>query len=273
MLEVLEHSLEYALSLEVGIVLVDSHAHLQWPSFSEDREETIVRAERQGVKNIVNAGFDVDSSRSAVELAESHDGLYATVGVHPHSASLLDSKALEELQMLSKSRKVVAIGETGLDYYRNLSPRKAQRVAFEAQMHLAEELELPIVIHDREAHADVLQILSKFKGRVRGVMHCFSGSNRMARRCIDLGYYISFAGSITFPNAHSLRRLVEWIDLNNVLVETDCPWLAPQEVRGRRNEPAFLKFVVRKIAALKRVPLEEVTEATARSIKKVFNLS
>ncbi len=253
-------------------MLADSHAHLQWPSFSEDREKTIVRAEKQGVKNIVNAGFDVDSSRGAIELAERHDGLYATVGVHPHSASLLDSKALNELQMLSKSRKVVAVGETGLDYHRNLSPRKAQITAFEAQMRLAEELELPVVIHDREAHADVLHVLSKFKGRVRGVMHCFSGSREMAKRCIDFGYYISFAGSITFPNAHSLRKIVEWIGLSNVLVETDSPWLAPQEVRGQRNEPAYLKFAVRKIAALKRVTPEEVARATARNIKEVFNM-
>ena len=254
-------------------MLVDTHAHLQWASFDRDREKVVDRAQKADVKYIVNIGFDLDGSREAVKLAEKHDGLYATVGIHPHNASQLNENIMDELRKLSGNRKVVAIGEIGLDYYRNLSPKEAQRKAFEAQLLLAEELELPVVIHNREAHAETLEMLLKFEGRITGVMHCFSGSREMAQQCIKLGFYISFAGPVTFPNSHKLHEIVKWISLDKVLLETDSPWLAPQDVRGKRNEPAFLPYIARRIATLKETPVDKLAEATTKNAKEIFQLS
>jgi TatD DNase family protein len=253
-------------------MLIDSHAHLQWASFDKDREEAVSRAREVGVEYIVNIGFDVDGSRKAVELAELCEGFYATVGIHPHNASQFNDDVLEELRMLSGHAKVVAIGEIGLDYYRNLSPRTAQKRAFEVQLLLAEELGLPVVVHDREAHSEVLEVLSGFKGRIKGVMHCFSGSREMAERCIKYGFYISFAGSVTYPNSLRLQAIAKWIDLDKILLETDSPWLAPQEMRGKRNEPAFLPFIAKKIAKLKGTSLNEIAEATTKNAKEIFQL-
>ena len=253
-------------------MLVDSHAHLQWASFDRDREEVIGRAREVGVEYIVNIGFDVDGSRRAVELAERFEGLYATVGIHPHNASQMNDVVLDELRGLARHMKVVAIGEIGLDYYRNLSPRAAQRSAFEAQLGLAEELGLPVVVHDREAHEEVLEVLMGFEGRVEGVMHCFSGSREMAERCVRSGFYVSFAGPVTFPNAHRLQEIARWIDLSKILLETDSPWLAPQEMRGKRNEPAFLLFIAKQIAKLKGISLDELAETTTRNAKERFQL-
>jgi len=253
-------------------MLVDTHAHLQWATFDDDREEVIRRAREVGVECIVNIGFDVVGSRRGVELAEKHEGLYATVGIHPHNASQFDRNVLGELRRVSEHPKAVAIGEIGLDYYRNLSPRTAQRSAFEAQLSLAEELGLPVVIHDRDAHMDTLEILAKFKGRLNGIMHCFSGSREMAEQCIKSGFYISFAGPVTFPSSHKLQTIARWIDLNKILLETDSPWLAPQKMRGQRNEPAFLPFIARKIAELKKIPLVELAKVTTKSAKEIFQL-
>jgi len=253
-------------------MLVDTHAHLQWASFGKDREKVISRARKVDVKYIVNIGFDLNGSREAIELAEKHKGLYATVGIHPHNASQLNENVLDKLRKLSENPKVVAVGEIGLDYYRNLSPRDAQKKAFEAQLFLAEELGLPVVIHDREAHADTLEMLSKFKGKIKGIMHCFSGSREMAEQYIKSDFYISFAGPVTFPNSHKLHEIVKGIDLNKILLETDSPWLAPQEMRGKRNEPAFLLFIAKKIAKLKGISVDELAEATTENAKEIFQL-
>jgi TatD DNase family protein len=253
-------------------MLMDTHAHLQWASFDKDREKVISRAREAGVECIVNIGFDVAGSRKGVELAEKHKGLYATVGIHPHNASQFDRNVLDELRKLSEHQKVVAIGEIGLDYYRNLSPRKAQKRAFDAQLSLAEELKLPVVIHDREAHKETLEVLAEFQGRIDGIIHCFSGSREMAEQCVQSGFFISFAGPVTFPNSGKLQAIARWVDLNKILLETDSPWLAPQEVRGKRNEPAFLPFIARKIAKLKEISLAELAEATTKSAKQIFQL-
>lgn len=257
---------------DISKMLMDTHAHLQWASFDKDREKVISRARMVGVKCIVNIGFDVEGSRRAIELAEKHEGLYATVGIHPHNASQLSRNVLSKLKQLSKNQKVVAIGEIGLDYYRNLSPREDQKKAFKTQLTLAKQLGLPVVIHDREAHADTLKILSEFKVETKGIMHCFSGSKEMAEECLKLGFYISFAGPVTFPNARELHETAKWINLSKVLLETDSPWLAPQDVRGKRNEPAFLPFIARKIANLKGVSLERLTEATTKNAQDIFQL-
>ncbi len=254
-------------------MLVDTHAHLQWASFDRDREKVIDRAGKVNVKHIVNIGFDLDGSRKAIELAEKHRGLYATVGIHPHNASQLNEAVLERLAKLSENPKVVAIGETGLDYHRNLSPRDAQKKAFEAQLFLAEKLGLPVAIHDREAHADILKMLSKFKGKIKGVMHCFSGSREMAEQCVKFGFYISFAGPVTFPNSHRLQKMAKETDLDKILLETDSPWLAPQNMRGKRNEPAYLPFIAEKIANLRGISLDALAEATTENAKEIFQLS
>lgn len=253
-------------------MLVDTHAHLQWANFDADRKRVISRAREVDVKYIVNIGFDLDGSKQAIELAEKHRGLYATVGIHPHNASQLNQDVLEELKKLSENSKTVAIGEIGLDYYRNLSHREAQRKAFEAQLLLAEELGSPVVIHDREAHGDSLEMLSKFKGKIEGIMHCFSGSREMAGQCIDSDFYISFAGPVTFPNSHKLHEIAKCTALDKILLETDSPWLAPQEVRGKRNEPSFLPFIAKKIAALKGISVDELAEATSENAKRIFQL-
>ncbi len=254
-------------------MLVDTHAHLQWASFDKDREQVIRRAVRAGVKYIVNIGFNLDGCRKGIELTEKHSELYASVGIHPHNASQFNQDMLDELRRLSGNPKVVAIGEIGLDYYRNLSPRQEQKKAFEAQLSLAEELELPVVIHDRDAHDDILEALSEFRGKRRGIMHCFSGSREMAEQCIKSDFYISFAGPVTFPNARKLHGIAKWIDLEKILLETDSPWLAPQQVRGKRNEPAFLPFVAEKIARLKGIRLDELEESTSGNAEEIFQLS
>ncbi len=253
-------------------MLVDTHAHLQWASFNRDREKVVSRARKAGVEHIVNIGFDIEGSRKAIKLAEKYNGLCATVGIHPHNANQLNQNVLDELRKLSENPKVVAIGEIGLDYYRNLSPREAQKKAFEAQLFLAEELKLPVVIHNREAQVDTLKMLSKFEGKIDGIMHCFSGDREMAEWCIKSNFYISFAGPATFPNSHELRRIAKWTDLNKILLETDSPWLAPQNKRGKRNEPAFLPFIAKKIAELKGISMDELAEATTENAKEIFQL-
>ena len=253
-------------------MLFDSHAHLQWSVFDRDREEVISRAREVDVKYTVNIGYDLEGSKKGVELADEYEGLYASVGIHPHNACNFNEKVLGTLRVLAENSKVVAIGEIGLDYYRNLSSKGDQQKAFEAQLILAQELKLPVVIHDREAHAEVLGTLSKFKRVKTGVMHCFSGSTDMAEQCIKMGYYISFAGSVTFPNAYELSETAKTIPSERVLIESDCPWLAPQTVRGKRNEPAFLSFTADKMAHIRSVSLDELAEFTTRNAKQLFNL-
>jgi TatD DNase family protein len=254
-------------------MFVDTHAHLQWASFDADRQNVLERAEEKQVTRIVNIGFDIDGCLKGVKLAENHNGLYATVGIHPHSANTLNKKIVDKLRELAANPKVVAIGEIGLDYYRNLSPREVQKQAFETQLALAEELGLPVVIHDREAHHDILKALSRFQGKIKGVMHCFSGSKEMAKECIDLGFKIAFNGTITYPKNHELREIAKWIDLKNILLETDCPWLAPQEVRGKRNEPSFLPIIAQEIANLKHVNVDDLAETTTRNAEETLKLS
>ena len=254
-------------------IYVDTHAHLQWASFESDRKKVLARAKEKRVTRIVNIGFDIAGSLKGITLAEKYKGLYATVGIHPHNARGLNEKTIDKLIELSTNPKVVAICEIGLDYYRNLSPKKVQKQAFEAQLALAHELKLPVVIHNREAHDDILQTLSKFKGKIRGIMHCFSGSKEMAQQCIDLGFLISFNGTITYRKNHELREIAKYIDLKHILLETDCPWLAPQKVRGKRNEPSFLPMIAQEIANLKGISVDDLAETTTRNAEETLKLS
>ena len=252
-------------------MLIDTHAHLQLPHFKTDIDEVLNRAGKVGIECIVNVGFDLEGTRQAIELARAHEGLYATVGIHPHNANELTDEVLKTLRNLSKESKVVAVGEIGLDYYRNLSPKHVQRKAFETQMEMAEELGLPVVIHNRDAHADISDVISRFN-KTKGIMHCFSGSSELAKKCIKSGLFISFAGQVTYRKSHRLQDIASAIDLERMLVETDCPWLSPEEVRGKRNEPANLVYTVRKIANLRGISFDTVAEATKMNAKKLLQL-
>ena len=255
----------------VEMFLTDTHAHLDFPQFDGDREEVIARALAAGVGSIINVGADLASSRRAVALAEAHPQIYAAVGVHPHDAKTLTDEVLKELRELAQHPKVIAIGEIGLDFYRDLSPRDEQQRAFERQLALASELGKPVIIHDRQAHAEVLAILRRWPG-LRGVLHCFSGDLDMAHEAIEMGFYISVGGPVTFKNARRLPEIVRQLPLERLLVETDCPYLAPHPYRGKRNEPAYVRLVAQKVAELKGVPLERVARVTTANARQLFGL-
>lgn len=252
--------------------MIDTHAHLQWPVFDKDREQVIERAFAAGLSAIVSVGYDLDASLEAAQIAKDHPHIFAVVGIHPHNAKTIRADVLGSLRELAGNARVVAIGEIGLDYYRNLSPRTVQKDAFEQQMLLAKELGLPVVVHDREAHADVLQVLRNFGGDVTGVLHCFSGGLDMAREVIKMGYSISIAGPVTFPNARNLHQLVQNLPPESIVLETDCPWLAPQSHRGKRNEPAFILETARRVANLRGISLDDLIEITSQNAKRLFRI-
>jgi TatD DNase family protein len=251
-------------------MLIDTHAHLQMKDYDDDRAVVIARAAAEGVDCIINASFDLPSSQEAVKLAEKYGNLYAAVGVHPHDAKTLDDKTLDALRELSKHPKVVAIGETGLDFFRDLSPRSVQKDAFRKHLRLAADLGLPIIVHDRDAHEDTLKILKQHSDQVRGVMHCFSGDSDFADRCIEMGLYISFTGTITYPKSHQLREVVAHVQWDRFFVETDCPYLTPQFRRGKRNEPSYVKAVAKEIARMKHTTFPETARRTTENAKALF---
>ena len=252
-------------------MLIDSHAHIQLERFDEDREAVLERAHSAGIHAILTIGFDLETSRGAISLAEQHEQIYATVGMHPHDAKNLDDETLQTFRELAAHSKVLALGEMGLDYYRDLSPRPIQKKAFAQQLDLAEELDLPIVIHNREAYHDILPILQARRGRVRGVMHCFSGDVEIMHKSLDLGFYIGIGGPVTYRKSDALQAVAREVPANRLLVETDCPWLAPQFRRGKRNEPAYVRAIAEKIAELRGVELEDITEITTRNFEKLFD--
>jgi TatD DNase family protein len=263
------------------LTLVDTHAHLDFSKFDGDRGAVIERARAAGVAARVNVGVDLDSSRRAVRLAEQHESIYAAVGVHPHDAKKLDGATLAELRELAQEPTVVAVGEIGLDYYRDLSPRDVQRRAFQAQLAWAAKLGKPVIIHDRDAHGEIMNILTKWaqdltnstlNGRL-GVLHTFSGDLDMAKRAIDLGFYISISGPVTYRNARQLPEIVRALPLDRLLVETDCPFLAPEPHRGKRNEPAYVHLVAERLAELKGVPFDDLARATTTNAHRLFELA
>jgi len=252
--------------------LIDTHAHLQMKDYNSDRSEVIARAVEAGVGYIINASFDLPSSRQAIKLAEEYENFYAAVGFHPHDSKFLDDKSLEALQELAKHPKVVAIGEIGLDYYRDLSPRSVQKSAFEMQLQMAREMSLPVIIHNRDAHDDTLNILKQHAG-IRGVMHCFSGDQDFADKCLNMGFYISFAGPVTYPNSRVLQSIAADVPSDKFFIETDCPFLAPQFRRGKRNEPSYVKAIAKKISELRRTTLPEISRVTTINAKALFGIS
>jgi len=254
-------------------MLIDAHTHLDMPQFDLDRDQAISRARRAGLTTIVTVGVNPESNRSALKLADEYDFIYCTLGVHPHDAQIWNPSVKEELNRLLDHPKVVAVGETGLDYFRLMSPRESQQRAFREHIRLAGEKSLPLVIHDRDAHQEVLDILEEEGGRqVGGVIHCFSGDTSMAEKCLDMGFFISIPGIITFSKAQELRRVVDMTPLDRLLVETDAPYLAPVPFRGKRNEPAYVAYTAAEVARIKKVSREEAGNATARNTKAVFRI-
>lgn len=254
-------------------MLFDTHAHLNDKVFNKELEAVINRAQEAGVTKIANIGYDLPSSKKAVEIARIHPSCYATVGIHPHDAKAVTSQTYEELVKLLKEEKVVAIGEIGLDYYRDLSPRDKQQAVFREQIQLAKEYKLPITIHNRDAHGDILNILKEEQaGEYGGILHCFSGSWETAKICMDLGFHISFAGPITFKNARRLQEIGPKIPLDYLLLETDCPYLTPEPYRGKRNEPAYLADIARFMAQLRKMDFEELAQNTTANAKKVYRI-
>ena len=249
--------------------MIDTHAHLDFPQFDKDRERIIQHALSCGVKRIINVGVNQKSSCQSIKLAQSYPQAYATVGFHPHDAKEFDTRSLKELEKLAQNQKVVAIGEIGLDFYRNLSPIEIQKEAFISQLELAEELGLPVVVHIRDAYAESLDILEKRKN-IKGVLHCFEGNMEQAKRGLDLGFYISFNGKITYQNP-SLTNLVKLISIDKILVETDSPYLPPYPHRGERNQPAWVELVIKKIAQIKsELTFEDVKRITTDNACQLF---
>jgi TatD DNase family protein len=251
----------------------DTHAHLDDKRFAEDKELVIERARASGVELILNVGYNIQHARNTVEMTKSYDFIYGSVGVHPHDAKALDDAGLQELHRMVKEPKIVAVGEVGLDYYWNNSPIEIQKKVFREMIAFAKEVRKPIIIHDRDAHQDVFDIL-KAEGaqEVGGVFHCYSGSWPLAREAIKMGFYISLAGPLTFNNASKLHEVVKMVSLDYLLIETDCPYLAPMPFRGKRNEPSYVIKVAEKLAEIKGVSIEEVARKTTENGKKLFNI-
>ncbi|MCL6585062.1 MAG: TatD family hydrolase [Anoxybacillus sp.] len=255
-------------------MLFDTHAHLNAVQYSEDVEEVIKRAQEEKVCNIVVVGFDRPTIARAIELAEQYDFIYAAVGWHPVDAIDMTDEDLYMLEQLAAHPKVVALGEMGLDYYWDKSPKDVQKDVFRKQIALAKKVKLPIIIHNREATADILTILQEENAQeVGGIMHCFTGSVEVAKQCIAMNFYISFGGPVTFKNAKKPKEVAKDIPLEHLLIETDCPYLTPHPFRGKRNEPSYVKYVAEAIAELKEISLEEVARQTTENAKKLFGIN
>lgn len=254
-------------------MLIDSHCHVYMADFDADRPAVLARARSAGLGALIVVGYDLLSSRQAIDLAERESDVYACVAIHPHHAADLTPAALVELETLASRPKAVGIGEIGLDYFRDLSPREAQEAAFRAQLRLADRLRLPVAIHDREAHADTMRILSEDASRLPAViLHCFSGDDAMAAEAWRRGYFIGVGGPLTYPNADALREILVVAPRDRVLLETDAPYLPPTPHRGKRNEPAYLRFVAECLAGLWDADPASVADAAARAACRAFDL-
>ncbi len=253
-------------------MLADSHAHIDDERFDADREEVVARALAAGVSLIVNIGADMASSARSVALAETYPGIYAAVGMHPHDSQDMQETDYLQLERWTTHPKVVAIGEIGLDYHYDLSPRPVQKEVFLRQLDLARKTGKPFIIHEREAHADMMDIIRNAARGLNGVFHCFSGSVETAREYLKMGFYISVAGPVTFPKSVKTKEVAKAVPLDRLLVETDSPYLTPQPFRGKRNEPAYVRLVAEEIAGLRNIPLEELAAATTANVRRLFNI-
>ncbi|MEW6230708.1 MAG: TatD family hydrolase [Chloroflexota bacterium] len=263
--------------------LIDTHAHLDSDEYAHDLESVIERAGQAGIQGIVTVGVDLPTSRKAIGIAERFASVRAAVGVHPHEAKSMNWAAIASLRELCRHPRVVAVGEIGLDFYRNLSPRKAQLAAFRQQLELASQMGLPVIIHDRAAHSDVMSTFAEWlpqsqantRGPAKpvGVLHCFSGDLAMAQRVVEMGFFISLAGPVTFANARATKDMAQKIPLDRLLLETDCPFLAPEPHRGQRNEPAYVRYVADQVAELRNLSPAIVRKQTTINAKLLFDFN
>jgi len=257
----------------VSLELFDTHAHLHVPEFDGDRAEMMSRARQAGVTRMLTIGTEVPTSRAAIALAEAEPDVWATVGVHPHDAADADAGVLTEIERLAGGPRVVAVGEIGLDFFRDLSPRDVQERVFRHLIGLARRVRKPVVVHCRDAHAEVLAILGEEgASEVGGIMHCFSGDVEIARRCLDLGLLVSLAGPVTYPNARALPDVARFVPADRLVIETDCPFLPPQGYRGKRNEPAYLALTAARVAELRGEPLEEFARRASDNARRLLRL-
>jgi TatD DNase family protein len=252
-------------------MLIDTHCHLDFPPFDPDRDLVIKRSIDAGITYFVNIGATLESSIASCELAKKYAAVYASVGVHPHDADSFDRLAEDKLRELAGREKVVAIGETGLDYYRNLSSQENQKQAFSKQIELAKSLNLPLVVHSRLANQQTLQIL-KAALPLRAVVHCFSGDESFLRECLECGFFISFTCNITYNKAQSLRDMVSLTPLNKLMLETDAPYLSPEGFRGKRNTPEQIKLLAQEVSRIKGISFQEIADITTQNAKGFFGL-
>ena len=254
--------------------LIDTHCHLDMSKYHDDLDEVIERAASRGVDRIITVGIDLQSSREAINISKRYRGVYATVGIHPHNVSNVIESDYKMLSILTKKPKVVAYGEIGIDLHYNYAPKDDQIDHMFRQIELAKTANLPIIIHDREAHREVIDVLKESAPfPAGGVMHCFSGDSEFACQVLELGLYISIPGVVTFNKAEILQAAVKKVPLDKLILETDGPFLAPEPRRGRRNEPAFILFTAMRVAELKGIDLEDVARTTTRNAEKLFRLS
>lgn len=253
--------------------LVDTHVHLNDPRYDENRDELIHNFEKDNILFAVNPGDTLETSESAVKLSNDYERIYAAVGIHPHSATTYNKKVEERLlELATENEKVVALGEFGLDFYRDYSPRGIQEEVFYRQLELAKKLDLPVLIHTRDAIQLTYDILEEYEGEVSGIMHSFSGSWEMAERFMSIGYTISLSGPVTFKNAPTLKEIARKIDLKDLVIETDSPYLTPEPCRGKMNRPSNVYFVAKTIAEERNIPIEEVMKVTTENAKRIFRI-
>jgi TatD DNase family protein len=252
-------------------MLIDTHCHLDFPEFDIDRDDVVRRANASGVSRIINIGSSLTGSKRSLELAATYPCVWATVGIHPHEADACDKNTALRLRGLAGGRKVVAIGEIGLDYYKNYSKAENQQPLFIALVKLAKELDLPVIIHNRDAESDTLKILKEAMP-VKAVVHCFSGDEVFLKECLDLGFFISFTCNITYKKAQGLREVLKITPLERLMLETDAPFLPPEGSRGKRNEPMQVKLLAEEIAKIKGIGFDEVAGATTANAVSFFKL-
>lgn len=253
-------------------MIFDTHAHYDDAQFDIDREEVLAAMKMEGVGIIVNASARYDSCQKVIRLAQEHDGMYAMVGVHPDEVGALNEETFAELRRLAREPKVAAIGEIGLDYHWDIESRQVQKQWFIRQLELARELDLPVNIHSRDASEDTFQIMKEHAEGLQGIIHCFSGSKELAKEYVKMGFYIGVGGVVTFKNGKKLKEVVETIPLRSIALETDCPYLAPEPFRGKRNQSSYIKYVAEEIARLKGVTYEEVVAQTEENGRTVYRL-
>jgi len=253
-------------------MLFDTHAHMNDPAFDPDREQVLLGLKDKGVDLVMNVGCSLDSSRDCITMAETYPFVYASVGSHPDSADEVDEAAIRQYRQMAAHEKVLAIGEIGLDYHYEDIPREIQQKAFRLQMELAQELQMPVIVHERDAHDDGMRIVKEFKG-VTGVFHCYSGSAEMARQLVNMGWYIGFTGVLSFKNARKAVETAQSIPLERIVLETDCPFMAPEPFRGKRCDPGYLYRMAERLAELRGISVEEVHRITTENAKRLYRLA